>query len=138
MILYSIFSYLVCSVRKFQIIATSSILIPLNNINCTLKSFFVWASVHDFLVLQKTAWLFSPSINLSLRRLFRLFRCWPISAWFFIFGVVYKKKRVYANNFIFGQKLYINKGNNFWMFGVKPTLWRHFMMDDVIFPYCPL
>ena len=73
-ILYSIFSYLVCSVGKFQIIATSSILIPLNNINCTLKSYFRWARVHDFLVIQKTAWLFSPSINLSLSTRFCFYK----------------------------------------------------------------
>ena len=46
--------------------------------------------------------------------------------------------KTYANDFIFGQKLNINKGNNFWKFGGNPTPWRHFMTDDVIFPYCPL
>ena len=54
--------------------------------------------MHDCHVLQKTAWLFSPSINLSLGKLFiRLFRFWPISAWFFSFWIVCKKNRVNAD-----------------------------------------
>ena len=45
---------------------------------------------------------------------------------------------IHANHFIFGQKLYINKKNNFWQFCLNPTSWRHFTTYDVIFPYCPL
>ena len=46
----------------------------------------------------------------------------------------YNFSKTYVNDFIFGQKLNINKENTFWRFGGVNPAWRHFMMDDVIFP----
>ena len=46
--------------------------------------------------------------------------------------------KMHGNDFILGQKLYIDKRNNFWNLGENPTSWRHFMTDDVIFPYISL